>query len=533
MSILQAFLISMVYFLANLTIIGVGFFTILRPMVAGFLVGCILGDPVLGTQIGASVNLMYMGNISAGGSISSDSCMASIMAVSLGITAGLDIATAMAIAVPLGILGTFLWFGRLSLGALFVPLADRYAAEGKADKFWIVNVALPQAMLFCISAVPCFIIVYIGTDYIQGFLNFLGQNVLSSLMIIGKMLPALGLGITLKAIFQGHARVYFFLGFLLIQYFGLSAISIGFVSLILAIMYIQTRKEENLNVDENATKFEIKEQKTSGLITHGDLVRSCVNWTFHAQGCYNYERMQGLGFCHAMVPIFKKFYKDDQPAMAAAMSRHTEFFNTAPQFAAMIPGLVIAMEEQRFMGASDIDDESITAVKTSLMGPLSGIGDTVTQGVVIPLLLTFFVGMGVEGNILGPILYTVIITIIVLGFSYFSFMLGYRKGNEAILSMLESGVINKFIDGAKVMGCIVIGGLVAKYVTVSTGLVFTISGTEFNLQTQLFDVILPGMVPLLITLGCYKLATKGFSMTKVMFLMLILGIIGGLTGILV
>lgn len=533
MSILQAFLIAMVYFLANSTLIGVGFFTLLRPMVAGFLVGCILGNPILGTQIGASVNLMYMGNISAGGSVSSDSCMAAIMAVSLGITAGLSVETAMAIAVPLGILGTLLWFGRLTLGALFVPMADRCAAQGKADRFWIVNVLLPQTMLFLISAVPCFIIVYVGTDYIQGLLNFLGANVLNSLMIIGKMLPALGLGITLKSIFQGHARVYFFLGFLLIQYFGLSTIAIGFISLILAVMYIQNRRDDKRDETSEEAVPEVKEHKTSGLITKRDLIRSCVIWTFHAQACYNYERMQGLGFCHAMVPIFKKFYKDDKEAMAAAMTRHTGFFNTAPQFAAMIPGLVIAMEEQRYLGATDIDDDSITAVKTSLMGPLSGIGDTVTQGVVIPLLLTFFIGMGIEGNILGPILYTVVITAIVLGFSYFSFMLGYRKGNEAILSLLESGVINKFIDGAKVMGCIVIGGLVANYVTVSTGLSFMISGTEFNLQTQLFDVILPGMVPLLITLGCYKLATKGVSMTKVMFLMLILGVVGGLTGILV
>ncbi len=272
---------------------------------------------------------------------------------------------------------------------------------------------------------------------------------------------------------------------------------------------------------------------TSGLITKRDLIQSCINWGFHAQACYNYERMQGIGFCHAMVPIFKKLYKEGSPEMAEAMQRHTGFFNTAPQFAAMIPGLIAAMEEKRFQGATDIDEGALTAVKTSLMGPLSGIGDTVCQGILVPLLLTFFIGMAMDGNILGPILYFIIITVIVVAMCYFSYMLGYRKGSEAILALLESGLINKIIDAAKVMGCVVIGALVASFVTVNTGIVLSVNQTSFNLQTQLFDVIVPGLLPLILTLGCYKLTDKGVSSTKIMLILVAIGVIGGLTGILV
>ncbi|MFV0552360.1 MAG: PTS system mannose/fructose/sorbose family transporter subunit IID [Anaerorhabdus sp.] len=532
MSLIQAILISLIYFLASSTLIGVGFFTLCKPMVSGFFVGLILGNPVLGTQIGASVNLMYMGSLSTGGSLSSDSTLACIVATSLGIVGGQPIEASMAVAVPLGLLGTMLWFGRLGLSTMFVPLADRYAREGKASKFWVVNVLIPQGFLFLISAVPVFIIIYFGTEFIQDILNFLGANVLGALIIIGGMLPALGLGLTLKTIFQGQAKVYFFIGFLLIQYFGLNTISMAFIALIIAILYMygQNKDGEPISLSFSSAG---DTPPTSGLITKRDLIQSCINWGFHAQACYNYERMQGIGFCHAMVPIFKKLYKEGSPEMAEAMQRHTGFFNTAPQFAAMIPGLIAAMEEKRFQGATDIDEGALTAVKTSLMGPLSGIGDTVCQGILVPLLLTFFIGMAMDGNILGPILYFIIITVIVVAMCYFSYMLGYRKGSEAILALLESGLINKIIDAAKVMGCVVIGALVASFVTVNTGIVLSVNQTSFNLQTQLFDVIVPGLLPLILTLGCYKLTDKGVSSTKIMLILVVIVVIGGLTGILV
>ncbi|MPN45872.1 hypothetical protein SDC9_193447 [bioreactor metagenome] len=61
----------------------------------------------------------------------------------------------------------------------------------------------------------------------------------------------------------------------------------------------------------------------------------------------------------------------------------------------------------------------------------------------------------------------------------------------------------------------------------------SVNQTSFNLQTQLFDVIVPGLLPLILTLGCYKLTDKGVSSTKIMLILVAIGVIGGLTGILV
>ena len=43
-------------------------------------------------------------------------------------------------------------------------------------------------------------------------------------------------------------------------------------------------------------------------------------WHWFCESCYNYERMQGLGFCTAMIPLLRKIYKGDDEAMIAAMS---------------------------------------------------------------------------------------------------------------------------------------------------------------------------------------------------------------------
>ena len=92
MSILQAVLLGIIYYLGNSSIIAgpVGYYSVYRPLVSGCLTGMILGDPAQGTMIGATINLMYVGFISAGGALPGDMCLAGILGAALGITGGLD-----------------------------------------------------------------------------------------------------------------------------------------------------------------------------------------------------------------------------------------------------------------------------------------------------------------------------------------------------------------------------------------------------------------------------------------------------------
>ena len=267
------------------------------------------------------------------------------------------------------------------------------------------------------------------------------------------------------------------------------------------------------------------------LLTSKEVNRAWLLWLFNNQACYNYERMMGIGFLHAMTPAFRKLYKDNKDLRIEAMQRHTSFFNCEPCLGSSIVGLVMAMEEQKALGA-ELDNDAISSIKTGLMGPLSGIGDTLIQGVILPLLIAFAVDFAKGGNWVIPLVFSLVMAIIVFGISRFGFLLGYRKGSDAILSMLENGVIKRLISAASIMGCMVLGALVVNFVTMKCGISIPQAEGSFSMQEQLFDAILPSMLPLLLTLGCYKLLKAGKSSVLVMLVIIAIGVIGGLTGIL-
>lgn len=268
------------------------------------------------------------------------------------------------------------------------------------------------------------------------------------------------------------------------------------------------------------------------LLTSKEVNRAWLLWLFNNQACYNYERMMGIGFLHAMTPAFRKLYKDNKDLRIEAMQRHTSFFNCEPCLGSSIVGLVMAMEEQKALGA-ELDNDAITSIKTGLMGPLSGIGDTLIQGVILPLLIAFAVDFAKGGNWVIPLVFSLVMAIIVFAISRFGFLLGYRKGSDAILSMLENGVIKRLISAAGIMGCMVLGALVVNFVTMKCGISIPQAEGSFSMQEQLFDAILPSMLPLLLTLGCYKLLKAGKSSVLVMLVIIAIGVIGGLTGILI
>lgn len=50
---------------------------------------------------------------------------------------------------------------------------------------------------------------------------------------------------------------------------------------------------------------------------------------FGLQLGWNYEKMQGLGYCYILIPVLKILYGHDQEKLIRALKRHLGFFNTA------------------------------------------------------------------------------------------------------------------------------------------------------------------------------------------------------------
>ena len=238
-SILQAVLCGIVYWLAVGNLPFVGLWSLQRPLVCGMITGLILGHPVQGAVIGATINLVYLGFMSAGGSMPADMALAGILGTAYAIAGGLDTDTALALAVPIGILGTIVWAGRMTFDSFFVHIADKYIEKEEYHKIWRANVLFPQIMCFCMTAIPCALAAYFGANYIQGIINMLSGKVLTVFQIIGGLMPTLGIAITLQYIFKGESRIFLFAGFLLAVYSGLPLLTLGIIALIVAIVYVQ------------------------------------------------------------------------------------------------------------------------------------------------------------------------------------------------------------------------------------------------------------------------------------------------------
>ncbi len=270
-------------------------------------------------------------------------------------------------------------------------------------------------------------------------------------------------------------------------------------------------------------------------ITRRDLTHSWLIWWFLIQANYNYERLQATGFAHTMAPIIKRLYHTPED-ITAALKRHLTFFNTEPGWGSVVPGVVIAMEEQRANGA-DIDDDAINAVKTGLMGPFAGIGDTIDQGTITPILLALGIGVaGISvvagkvstgtGNPLGVILYLILQLVATVAISYFLFTQGYYRGRTFVTDILRSGLMDRIVTGAQVLGNLVLGALAAQFITLFLAPTITINGTSLNLQTDILNKVMPGLLPLALVLGTWYLLRRRISPILLLVVFLVAALIG-------
>lgn len=133
----------------------------------------------------------------------------------------------------------------------------------------------------------------------------------------------------------------------------------------------------------------VERARESSVLTKADITKAWFIYWLGAEVSNSYERLQSLIFCASMTPIIRKLYPQKEEQVEA-LKRHLNFFNSEQTFGAVIQGIAIAMEEQKKRG-EPISDASITGIKTGLMGPLAGMGDSIVWAAVMPLLIAIFI----------------------------------------------------------------------------------------------------------------------------------------------
>lgn len=266
-------------------------------------------------------------------------------------------------------------------------------------------------------------------------------------------------------------------------------------------------------------------------LTKKDISRAAWYWIFFAHSSQNFERMMGQAYCATMSRPLEKLYGDDKEGLTEALTRNMVFFNTHPEAGAIIPGISLALEEKR---ANDrtFDTEIIVGMKNALMGPFAGLGDSIIDGVINPILLSIGIGLSAGGSPIGALVYLLLWCGLLIPFKYFLFVKGYDLGMDAIKTLTNEKLKAKVLSTLTIVGLVVIGGVASA--TVKMPLVWTYVSGEMTVSLQeTLNGIMPGLVPLLFALGSWLLVErKGWSVNKLLVFILIFAAILVVLGVL-
>lgn len=251
----------------------------------------------------------------------------------------------------------------------------------------------------------------------------------------------------------------------------------------------------------------------------------------HMWADFTMVKMEGMTYAYAMLPVINEVYKDNPELQTEAFVRNTEFFNTHAAAAGLNLGLSYALERERSQDPEAITGEMITNIKTSLMGPLAAVGDSIFFNCIRVISAGVGMSLASQGNPLGVVLFVAIYGGAFLAVKWYLLNLGYSLGTEAITAAFKSGIVGWLSDSACCMGLIMVGSLVSSMVSISTPLVIPMgAGAEMVVQ-DIFDGIMPGILKIGLLFLIMNLVRKKVKPIFIIFGILIVSVIGSFFGV--
>jgi PTS system mannose-specific IID component len=270
--------------------------------------------------------------------------------------------------------------------------------------------------------------------------------------------------------------------------------------------------------------------------TKQELHKIHFRWIWQSQIGWNYERMQGLGYLSTVLPMIEKLYGDNPELKDKALKVHSQFFNTQPAMGDMILGIDVAIEEQN---PTSVGIETAAAVKTALMGPFAGIGDTIFGMIAGAVFGSIAASMAVEGSAIGIIIWTVWYAAVLFLIRPRLFDMGYTQGIKLVTSL--SGQMNALTEAASVLGLTVVGAMIATMVkfplaTINVKIGTDADGSDLMKAFPLMDYansIMPALFPALLAALCYwLLGQKWMNSNKLIIAVVVLAIVLRVLGVL-
>lgn len=496
-------------------------------LTTGLWVGIILGDIPTAVTLGATFELFYLGAVGAAGGIAlQDECAGCIIAIPAVMMTGLDTSAALALALPVGLIFAQLMNATQFVNSIVNQIVDSAIRNHKFNRIPFAVMVLPFIIRIFVVWIPISALIYIGGAAASAIADSIPAWLTSGLSALGGIMPAVGIGIILYVMGSPIMLPFMLAGFFLVQYAGISTFGAAIFGAFLAFLYwmFVVRGKNTEAVETEAAPME---ERTS-ILTKRDVSMVQLRWFVFALNAESWDRKTGLGIGNALIPALKKLYKDPKD-LEEAVARETQFFNTESQWGAVCPGVALAMEESKALGAP-ISGEAITAAKTGLMGPFAGIGDSISWGLVYFIVMGLCVAGASNGNgfvaLLPPILFMIYGFIV----NKSMFNLGYKTGMSSASALMKNGMFSSMIPVLTVLGMFMAGAMGAGYVSVTTPITIGAGAMGAASIQGILDSIAPGLLSLGAIFLSYFISKKSgkFIVTAVsiMAVGLVLGCLG-------
>ncbi len=207
-----------------------------RPLITCTLVGLFLGDLPTGLTIGASLELMSLGIVNIGAAAPPDMNMAAIICAAFAIMTDATMETALALAVPIAVLGQMLGVLMRTILSSFTHVADRAIEQGNFRTARSMHIVWGTILYSLMYFIPIFLAVYLGTDLVQSVVSFIPEWLTAGLNLGTKFLTAYGISLLLSTMLNKDMTVFFLLGFFLVGYLGLNITAIAIFAAIIAVV---------------------------------------------------------------------------------------------------------------------------------------------------------------------------------------------------------------------------------------------------------------------------------------------------------
>lgn len=214
-------------------------------VISGFGVGLILGEPIVGLQVGATLELMSLGVAALGGASVPDYPLGAMMGTIVAVMAGKGAEYGLMVGLPFSLLAIQLDVMVRTGTVFFVHQAKKCAEKLQMKKcyLWLWN---GYSLWYLKYALPIIVLFAIGPDNMNAFMEMIPEWLINGFSVAGGLLPVVGIAILMRFMNAKNYIAYLLFGFGLASFLSVPMVGIALFGVGLGIIEFKRNEEKQM-----------------------------------------------------------------------------------------------------------------------------------------------------------------------------------------------------------------------------------------------------------------------------------------------